>query len=369
MIDETTVMQTIPPLDQPIRVTHPLVHEEGVWFGLDDTEYHRAMALSASGIKALKISPLDWWARSALNPERPEESSEESFAKKLGKAYHKRILEGRPAFQAIYAPEIDIADYPGALKSNDELKQRCVDLGLRVGGKKSELIDRILLAAPDNIDVIWERILADYLAKHPGKVFLPSDIIRSVEIAAAMIENHPVLGKAFRGGASEVSVFYNDPETGVPIKCRYDYWKPRALLDLKTAENTMGAPIDKAVTRAIASYRLHTQAALYLDSIEHARRLILAGRVFGPIDPALAKALAAPNEMTWMWLFQMKGIAPVARGYILPNGLTMDIGRMDADQAKLTFARCWRTYGPDPWIDQSDIHTLDSTEFPVWIAD
>lgn len=351
-------------------ITHRLVHAEGVYFDLPDTEYHRALALSASGIKNLRISTLDWWVRSPLNPQQPTEEDSETFAKTLGKAYHKRILEGREAFARTYAAAVDPADHPNALRSNDELSQRCKDLGLKASGKKSDLIARILEADPEHEDVIWERIVSAHEKRHAGKIFLAHDIIEKIQISAKMIEAHPELGKAVRGGVAEASIFYVDRETGVPVKVRIDYWKPRVLVDLKTASNEVGMAIDKAVTRAIANYRLHIQAALYVEAIEHARRFIAEGRVFGRIDPALLKALGAPGEMTWMWLFQMKGLAPVARGYVLPPGMTMDIGRQEVVIAKDLFARSWATYGPDmPWVDVSEITTLDSTAFPVWIAD
>jgi hypothetical protein len=45
--------------DQPIAVRHGLVQESGVYFGLDEDRYHAALALSASGIKSLRVSTLD----------------------------------------------------------------------------------------------------------------------------------------------------------------------------------------------------------------------------------------------------------------------------------------------------------------------
>lgn len=365
----TELSDMLPPLDQPISVDHPLVHKSGVFFGMSDDEYHAAFALSASGIKHMRVSTLNFWAQSPLNPDKEEEPEEESFAKVLGKAFHKRILEGSGAFHGVYAPAIDPGDYPGLLKTNDELKERCVALGLKVGGKKTDLIARILAADPTHSDCIWENILADYMALHPGKTFLKDKLIRSIEIAAKMIESHPDLGRAFTGGMPEVSVFWIDKATGVPCKVRCDYLKPKAIVDLKTFENVMGMPVDRAIARAMAGMKYHIQAALYLEGGDAARELISAGEVSGKVDQGFLDALVMAEERTFLFVFQQKGIAPVAKGKILAPGITLDLGRYEVDLAKANFARCWRTFGTDPWVDTSGIETFDSSEFPAYISD
>src|SRR5205085_1736602 len=120
------------PGSPPVFVEHPLVTEPGVYFGMPEEEYHRAFALSATGIKHLRISPLDFWARSPLNAER---IADESEARIIGRAYHKRIIEGQRAFAARYAADLDPAEYPEALRTNEELKTAIE----RVGGPSARL--------------------------------------------------------------------------------------------------------------------------------------------------------------------------------------------------------------------------------------
>src|SRR5438477_7932182 len=107
-------MSGVRPGIAPVSVEHPRVTEPGIYFGMREEEYHRAFALSATGIKHLRISPLDFWARSPLNAER---IAEESEARIIGRAYHKRIIEGQRAFEARYAAELDPAEYPEALRT------------------------------------------------------------------------------------------------------------------------------------------------------------------------------------------------------------------------------------------------------------
>jgi hypothetical protein len=121
-----------PGLDRPIEVRHSLVQESGVYFGLDEYQYHSALALSASGIKSLRVSTLDWYMRSPLNPLPRDE--EEREARIIGRAYHRRICEGRAAFEASYYSALDPAQYPGALRTNEELARRSNGRGARSRG-------------------------------------------------------------------------------------------------------------------------------------------------------------------------------------------------------------------------------------------
>jgi hypothetical protein len=107
---------SVPP-EKPIAVRHEFVQESGVYFGLDEDRYHAALALSASGIKSLRVSTLDWYMRSPLNPEHCEQ--EDNEARLIGRAYHRRICEGRAAFAASYHAAVDPADYPDALRTNE----------------------------------------------------------------------------------------------------------------------------------------------------------------------------------------------------------------------------------------------------------
>ena len=352
----------------PVTVAHPLVQEPGVYFGMPEADYHRAFALSATGIKHLRISPLDFWARSALNAERSEEESE---ARIIGRAYHKRIIEGPAAFAAMYAAELDPAEHPGAFRTNEELKTAIERAGgptARLGAlRKAELIERLLQYDPTAL--IWDRLVVAHQERHAGKIRLPLLAIHRIEIAAAMIEKHPQLSKAFSGGMPEVSVFWRDEDSGVPCKARFDYLKPRAIVDLKSYENTIGLPVRKAIARCVANYRYHIQAAFYLDGAEAARGLIAKGRVFGEVDPGFPPALAAAPERHFLFVFQQKGPAPLARGMVLAPGLTLDIGRDEIADATALFAHCWQVYGADPWLDASEIETFDPTEFPAYIAE
>lgn len=339
-------------------------HEPGIFFGLPEDEYHTAFALSASGVKNLRISTLDFWARSPLNPDREDDDTE---AKALGRAYDKRIVEGRDVFLASYAPAIDPADYPNAVRTIDDIKEALEKCGVKPKGKRKEDFVTQLAEADPSVK-IWDALVSTHAKKHAGRTFLSAKMMARIEISAAMIENHPQLGQAFRGGYPQVSIFWTDPEYEIPMKARLDRLKTRAIVDLKTFENVQGMPVDRAIARAIASYKYHIQGRHYLDAVREAKSLIRAGRVFGDVDKAFLDGLLASPGHEFLLVFQQKGVAPLARGILLPP-IVLDIGATELADAKKTFAECWEKYGKDPWVDVSNVRTFDSTEFPAYLAE
>ena len=337
--------------------------------------YHKQFALSASGIKKLRISTMNFWAASVMNPLK-DEDSDETEAKGVGKAYHKRILEGRDAFYNLYGYEFEAPERDDWITTGDDLKKACAEQTLPVTGTKPILIKRLLDKDPTFKERIYDLVEADYITSQGSRTLLPKKTIQRLEIAASMIERDPQLTNAFRGGYPEVSIFWTDEETGVPCKIRVDYLKPAALVELKSFGNDIGQPIHKAVARAVASYKYHIAARFYLDGVKAAKKLIAAGKFYP--DPkrspdsdltAFLDGLIASQEMTYLFVFQQTGPAPVVRGRILAPGLTMDLGRVEIDDAKARFKHAAECFGADPWIDAAPIETFDSCDFPAYIAD
>lgn len=344
---------------------------EGIHFGMPEDEYHAVPALSNSGIKKLLVSNMNYWAdQSWLNPEW--EPSESPFMD-LGAAYHARIVEGREAFQARYAPSLDQARWPDAIRTMDELRAalEAADPKAKKSGSKAELTARLLALDPSAI--IWDTIQAEYEADHEGKSFLSPKQIARIEIAAAMIEKHPQLCKAFTGGHPEVSIFWVDKETGVPCKARLDYLKTKAIVDLKSFGNQRDRPVEKAIYYAVAERKYHIQVAWYFEAVERVREIVRERGMAVVHGPQPSQQwfdlwLGAP-EPDFLFVFQQTGPAPVARGYKFPRNLTFDVGRMQANEAKRRWAECWQTYGTDPWLDIADLGEFDSALFPAFIAD
>lgn len=340
--------------------------EDGIYFGLPEEDYHAQPRLSNSGIKHLLCSPTDFWVRSWMNPDR-EMDEDDSAARQAGNAYHARILEGKDAFYSRYYIDLDPANYPDAIRTVDELKAALPE-GEKKSGSKPVLIERLLASNPDAI--IWDTLKAEHEQANEGKIPLAPDFVKRIEIAAAFIEKHPDLSKAFTGGYPEVSIFWTD-ENGIKMKSRVDYLKMRATVDLKSFGNQFGKPIDYAVTYSMASYKYHYQAAVYDEAVRAAKDML---KVHGPkivsgeVDQEWLEKFAGVDEWQFLFVFQQTGVAPVARGYVFPRNLTYDCGRIAVNEAKRRYLECLETYGTDYWIDMTDVRSFDDDEFPVFMT-
>jgi hypothetical protein len=332
--------------------------EDGVYFQLPESDYHALPALSASGIKNLLISNPDFWFRSVFNKNRRDENTE---AMTIGKAFHKRILEGKASFYDNYAATFEpLAE---CLRTVEEIKDALIKNGIdKPKGLKADLIEQLLEVQPGAI--ILDELRADYELLHHGKEFLSSDLIESIETSAAMIEMNPMLSRCFAGGYPEVSVIWT--EDGVRFKARFDYLKPKAIIDLKTFGNFLNKPIDSAIYSAMASGKYHIQAAFYLRAAEMAKRL---PEWYGcPLDFRLK--FRDCHEHEFFFVFQAKGIAPLARGKKFLRGSMWSCGEVAIEEAVRRYKDCMAKHGPnEPWIDATPIDEFDDSFFPSYATE
>lgn len=105
-------------------------------------------------------------------------------------------------------------------------------------------------------------------ARAAGKVPLLAKDAATVDAMAEQLRAHPVAGLLYTGnGQPEVSAFWNDPDTGVDLRCRFD-WLPEAVdgrlivTDYKSAASA--APL--AFRKSVADYLYHLQAVFYRDA-------------------------------------------------------------------------------------------------------
>ena len=344
---------------------------EGVAFGLPFQSYLDAGGLSFSLAKSA-ITPLDVWTRLPANPHR--EVEEPSFHKELGAAYHARICEGREAFAERFVADLDPADYPDALRTNDELKAELVRLGVKPPTTKAAMIEALEAAGYQG--QIWQRLREEFDRKNAGKVFLEAKQIERIEWAAAMIERHPHLAPVFRGGFSEVSIFWREPESGCPMKARLDKLHMKAIVDLKSFSNPYGKTFEREVAYAIAARKYYLQAAIYIDAVRAARRMwreksgfYIAGEGAAHPNPDwLDQWAAIEDDPAFIFVFQQTGVAPVARGYRMPRGNVLSIGAIEYAEIARRVMEWSRAYGDDPWVDDAPIVELQDLDFPAFLG-
>jgi hypothetical protein len=359
--------------------------EPGIYFQMPEEIYHAIPALSNGGIKKLAASPMLYWAECPwMNPAYEPREEKEHF--NVGHAYHTRLLEGVSAFALRFAIALDKADYPNALVTLDDIKAAFPD-GVKPRGKsKGEVLEH--LRTFDATVETWDEIKAEHEAANAGRCFISARQHREIEIAAAMIEKDPHLCTLLQGGQPEVSLFWYCPKTGVPKKARVDYLKIKAMVDLKTIANQKEQSIENAIRFDIANRRYAIQPSHYFQGAAEVRKLVrergTAAVHVWPHQPGDDLTLEAQERVLqldqwaekwashqrpdeWVWLFQQKGIAPIARGLFYPRGGTT---KMLCDDICSMMSRRFREFcekhGTDIWVDSKPIYDLADEDLPNW---
>ena len=353
-------------------VSEPIVHDDGIYFGLDETAYHADPALSNSGIKNLLISPLTYWVNSHLNTDWPGAPETEALA--TGSAFDKWLTEGREAFNEAYAVKLDQEDYPDALDGGDDLRAWLKDHDLARGGTIATMCERIQEADPDV--ELWPVIDREHREANADKILIKPDVAMQIAFRAGIIERHPAACKAFRGGYPQVSIFWRDPETGIRMKCRVDYLKIKATVELKTFANMMDKPLDMAIANTVAQRRYHIQAAIYLEAVDQAKRMIREGGayVFDDAPHGWLKEFGESDDHSVVFVFLEKGAVPNLRirefrkrRHTGEANHYWTAGHQNFRDAVELYQRCVETFGTDPWIEPEPMTPFEDEEFPIWL--
>ncbi len=306
----------------------------GIYFNLDENEYHRDPAIGSTDIRKLLRSAPDYWWESWMNPLRPPLDAD-TPARERGRAMHKFVWEGQAPFQRIYIRRPDDAE--GA-----------------TSGQKGALTK-----------ATKERL-------QPGQTMLKGDDYDRIMVAGQMIAKHPELGDAFTNGFHEVSVFWESG--GLMYKARFDYLKPRGIGDLKSITNSMGKDFVAACRGAIANYRYDIQAAHYLEARKHVAELFAAGLVYGlsteRSDFDLLKSIADEKEYAFVFVFFQAEDAPITWGCILsPGNPILDASRHDINKAIDRYKEFMVLFGDDQiWLMSEPVAELNYDEMPAWFG-
>ncbi len=319
--------------------------EQGIYLGLPEDEYHANPALGSTAIKQLFEDPVEWQYQNLLG-----EEMHQTPAMLLGSAIHKRLLEGRDAFEGAYYRKLTPDDVENPLVTVDDLKERLRALALPLGGKKPDLIDRVHKADPDA--VIWdvEKQLYDEESAH--KTELNEEHMRRVELAAEWCQADHLLRPFMRNGTfnlgiPEVSVFTEID--GVKVKQRIDLLLPGKLVDLKSFSPMMNKEPIYALPYAIRKFGHDLQAGHYENVFEAAKGLPIFGA-----DPAQETMIrqTLETEPDWVWVFCKTIGAPQV--YVEPFNRHLTAyanARRDAREAIATYSAHVDKYGLDEqWV-------------------
>ncbi len=355
------------PQEQPIPAKD-FAFEPGVYFGMSFDDYLRIPYLNSSGIKDLLICETDYWENSPLNPYGAEED-DDTKAKREGRAFHKRILEGREAFNAAYAPKyMAPKGLQNVLYTNKHMEKLLKSLGVKgyLGKTKQELIPMVLDADPSA--KIYDHMEAEYCQQFDGQEFLDEATIRQIEFANQSMQFHPDLKVWFAGGYPEVTVIFD--AFGVRFKVRFDYAKIGSIGDLKTFANQMKRKLRSAVNTAMRSYSYHISAALYLMGAGAAQDLIRAGKVYDFTGhPDWLDDFASTPVTNFYFAFIKKGQFPVVQPavFAVEPESGYGAGLTEIMEAVDLYKKGQSTYGKDlPWVTIREPIILQANEYLVY---
>lgn len=224
--------------------------EPGAVYALSNADYHKGPGLSHSGVKRLLRSP---WHYLAPTMPHAAPDPEPSAAMRAGTWCHCATLE------------------PG------EWVKRYV-VGPEVGSKSAK---------------VWK----DFEAANPDRECLTPVQAKVAQGQAHALRSHPILKDLFVRGKAEVSIYWEDPATGVLCKARPD-WVHQCgtkdhpaviLVDVKTSSDAS----PEGFTKSIANFGYHLQADWYCWGYELATGVRPAAMVFGVVESDFPYATAA----------------------------------------------------------------------------
>ena len=208
--------------------------------GMPNADYHASQAISKSGLDKIAKSPAHYRAAK----EAPAETTD---AMVIGSAFHDYILLPE-IFQTAYTvlPE----DFNGRTKDG-----------------KSYL----------------ETIKAS------GQTILKAEWLKDIQGMAAAVAAHPKAAALLTGGHPEVSIFWQDADTGIDCRCRPDYIHSSGIIaDLKSTADAGPA----AFSKSCANFRYHVQDAFYSEGFYQATGAWPRGFVFIAVEKTAPYAVA-----------------------------------------------------------------------------
>lgn len=360
-------------ITKPQTIQEQYEFKEGLYFNMSDEEYFSIPCLSATGLKMLKTDPSKFWWYSWMNPEKEDKDTD---ARIIGKAFHKRILEGSVAFYKSYAREFS-CDRDDLITTGDDIKEilraekeKNPDIKVTFKNKQEGMgmLFDIDIAYRDRM---YDELKRDYEMENAGKIFLSDWVVDRAELCAKVIENHPYLKTSFIGGFAEVSCVWFDKDLGVWFKCRYDYLKVQTINDLKTFTRMTNKEIERYLPDIISKYGYNIQATHYMDSMPYAKRFAKEGKVYGfdgdVKDDAWLKAFASRPCDQFQFVFQQKEEVPNAYEVIFSKNHAMyEASQMMIRHAVDEFKTYVERYGDSMWAEIKAPQVLTDDCYPIW---
>jgi hypothetical protein len=221
-------------------------------------DYHANQSLGHSALLKLLRSPAHY-------REYVTTTHEPTAAMAFGTALHAAVLEP-DVFGSEYAV-FDETLLDGALQTIDDYKVAAEALAVKVGKMRKDEIKAAIKAA--DVESRF-KFREDEIARlYGGKTILSAEQMTAIQSIQVNISKHAGAARRLANGASEMSGFWVDSETGVQCKIRPDWLAMDeageivAILDVKTTKDSSIGGFGKSV----ANLGYDVQAAYYTDGL------------------------------------------------------------------------------------------------------
>lgn len=351
---------------------YPRGKTPGIYFGLDEQEYHDDPALSHSGIKQLNDEIEEFtYHKKCFNPDAPE--FVDTDATRFGSMMHMRLLQPE-LFDKHYAREPSAEEYTAkgytVVNTVGEWKQKLDERGIDYPA--SAQAARLQSLSPEDI-IYLKPVIADAKAKaeQEGKESVNQNDWETMIMAEERIRNHPKFSQYFVNGIPEVSIFWDDPETGIPLKCRIDWLKVDTMIDYKSFNKAMSKSLVDAMHSAIKFRHYDLQAVMYtLGRLEIAKVIAASwdedkgwwGAVHGDVSKEFITDFLACKDPSFGFVFQRNSKPCSLRGRSIPvrrdSTNAWGQGMQQYLDGLSTYAQGWQKYGLKHWVHEGGIVPL-----------
>jgi hypothetical protein len=118
--------------------------------------------------------------------------------------------------------------------------------------------------------------------ENQGKIIIKIDSWHKIKAIRAAVLSHPIAKHLIKSSRHEIIKTWVDP-TGTKCKCRADCVNKTLIADLKTVLDAS----PEAMSRYIAHYEIHRQAAFYLDGFKKQEFFLIAAEKTAPYPVAV----------------------------------------------------------------------------------
>lgn len=352
----------------------PKKYAPGIYFNLPDHEYHSDPSLSCSGIKLLLSDHEEFWDQ-RINPNAPEKESGSSADK--GRMWHMNLMEAEK-FSRKYVKGFDPDDYPDAkiCDTLSELKKEMEENGLEF--KSSWSTDRLLEVIeqmfPDRIIYSKDEKRVSHF---DGAEIVKASDWKEMKEAENCMMSHPEFSRVFKNGHPEVSIFWIDPDTDIPCKCRIDWLKVKSAIDYKTMSLMRGSNFDASCRSKLRFESYDLQSVMYTEAIKEIKKLILNSWneqkgwwdcVHGSVNKEFISDFINEPETKFAFVFQRTERPFSIRGLYVPERDANDFsspwsqGMKKFTEGLGKYKFFWEKFGERKWIDDRGIIKVEDHE-------